>query len=65
MLTTMDRASRAQWQAAAAGRRLWYAAGGTLRLQRSRSVVADVRFSHNCLLLFAKRGDVFDPYWWA
>lgn len=65
-LSQMDRSSRAQWQAAAAGKRRWYAlpAGG-LRIKRSWAVVTDVKFAHRCLLNLARGGDKFDPFWWA
>lgn len=63
-LSKMDRCSRAQWRAAAARKREWYARGCS-PWPRSRSVVRDVRFSHGVLLSYARAGKPFDPYWWA
>lgn len=63
-LSGMDRRSRALWQDAAARKRLWYAKPGFL-FKRSKSVVADVKFGHACLLKFAREGLAWDPYWWA
>jgi hypothetical protein len=64
-LSTMDRQSRAQWQAAAARNREWYAKPRTPGRFRSRSVVRDVKFAHGVLLGYARSGEPFDPYWWA
>ena len=64
-LSQMDRCSRAQWQAAAARKREWYAKPRTPGRFRSRSVVRDVRFSHGVLLSYARAGKPFDPFWWA
>lgn len=63
-LSKMDRCSRAQWQAAAARKREWYAKPGFL-FKRSSGVVAEVRFTHGVLLCYARTGQPFDPYWWA
>jgi hypothetical protein len=63
-LTPMDRRSRALWQDAAARKREWYAKPGFM-FKRSSSVVADVKFGHGALILFARRGDTFDPHWWS
>lgn len=64
-LSKMDRRSRAQWQAAAARKREWYAKPRTPGRFRSRSVVRDVKFAHGVLLRYARTGEPFDPYWWA
>lgn len=59
VFSKMDRSSRALWQAAAARKREWFV------FKRSASVVADVKFTHRCLLDLARRGVKFDPCWWA
>jgi hypothetical protein len=60
----MDRRSRTLWQDAAARKREWYAKPGFM-FKRSSGVVAEVKFGHGALMMFARRGDTFDPYWWS